>query len=62
MSLPPIRRQVVPREEELSRVPGDLADPHGTHKVCLDIIFEAMRRCKAATAAASCAAQAGRST
>lgn len=23
---------------------GDLADPHGTHKVCLDIIFEAMRR------------------
>jgi glucosamine-6-phosphate deaminase len=27
---------------------GDLADPHGTHKVCLDIIFEAMRRIKAA--------------
>ena len=27
---------------------GDLADPHGTHKVCLDIIFEAMRRLKAA--------------
>ena len=23
---------------------GDLADPHGTHKVCLDIIFESMRR------------------
>ena len=21
---------------------GDLADPHGTHKVCLDIIFEAL--------------------
>ncbi|HKP32251.1 MAG TPA: glucosamine-6-phosphate deaminase [Chitinophagaceae bacterium] len=27
---------------------GDLADPHGTHKVCLDIIFESMRRLKAA--------------
>jgi glucosamine-6-phosphate deaminase len=27
---------------------GDLADPHGTHKVCLDVIFEALRRIKAA--------------
>jgi glucosamine-6-phosphate deaminase len=26
---------------------GDLADPHGTHKVCLDIVFECMRRLKA---------------
>ncbi|MEO5893799.1 MAG: glucosamine-6-phosphate deaminase [Ferruginibacter sp.] len=26
---------------------GDLADPHGTHKVCLDIIFESFRRIKA---------------
>jgi glucosamine-6-phosphate deaminase len=26
---------------------GDLADPHGTHKVCLDIIFEAFKRLKA---------------
>jgi glucosamine-6-phosphate deaminase len=25
---------------------GDLADPHGTHKVCLDIIFEALKRLK----------------
>lgn len=25
---------------------GDLADPHGTHKVCLDAIFEAVRRVK----------------
>ncbi|HEU4790884.1 MAG TPA: glucosamine-6-phosphate deaminase [Flavobacterium sp.] len=25
---------------------GDLADPHGTHKVCLDAIFEAARRLK----------------
>ena len=25
---------------------GDLADPHGTHKVCLDGIFEAMHRLK----------------
>jgi glucosamine-6-phosphate deaminase len=23
---------------------GDLADPHGTHKVCLDVVFEALRR------------------
>ncbi len=23
---------------------GDLADPHGTHKVCLEIIFDALRR------------------
>jgi glucosamine-6-phosphate deaminase len=27
---------------------GDLADPHGTHKVCLDIVFESMRRLKTA--------------
>ncbi|HEY0679446.1 MAG TPA: glucosamine-6-phosphate deaminase [Chitinophagaceae bacterium] len=26
---------------------GDLADPHGTHKICLDIVFESMRRLKA---------------
>lgn len=26
---------------------GDLADPHGTHKVCLDIVFESMKRIKA---------------
>ena len=25
---------------------GDLADPHGTHKVCLDIVFESMNRLK----------------
>lgn len=25
---------------------GDLADPHGTHKVCLDGVFEAIRRLK----------------
>src|SRR5215204_6126371 len=25
---------------------GDLADPHGTHKVCLDIVFEALKRIK----------------
>lgn len=25
---------------------GDLADPHGTHKVCLDIIFESIHRIK----------------
>ncbi|MBV9988996.1 MAG: glucosamine-6-phosphate deaminase [Chitinophagaceae bacterium] len=27
---------------------GDLADPHGTHKVCLEIVFESLRRLKAA--------------
>lgn len=27
---------------------GDLADPHGTHKVCLDVIFESLRRLKKA--------------
>lgn len=27
---------------------GDLADPHGTHKVCLEIVFEALKRIKAA--------------
>jgi glucosamine-6-phosphate deaminase len=27
---------------------GDLADPHGTHKVCLDILFESLRRLKEA--------------
>jgi glucosamine-6-phosphate deaminase len=25
---------------------GDLADPHGTHKVCLDAIFEAVKNLK----------------
>ncbi len=27
---------------------GDLADPHGTHKVCLDVVFESFRRIKSA--------------
>jgi len=27
---------------------GDLADPHGTHKVCLEIVFESLRRLKEA--------------
>ena len=27
---------------------GDLADPHGTHKVCLDVVLEALKRIKAA--------------
>ena len=25
---------------------GDLADPHGTHRVCLDIVFESLKRLK----------------
>jgi glucosamine-6-phosphate deaminase len=27
---------------------GDLADPHGTHKVCLDVVFESLNRLKKA--------------
>ncbi len=27
---------------------GDLADPHGTHKVCLEVVMEALKRLKAA--------------
>lgn len=27
---------------------GDLADPHGTHKVCLDVVLESLARLKAA--------------
>lgn len=27
---------------------GDLADPHGTHKTCLEIVFESLKRLKAA--------------
>lgn len=27
---------------------GDLADPHGTHKVCLDVVMESIHRIKAA--------------
>ena len=26
---------------------GDLADPHGTHKVCLDVVLESLKRLKA---------------
>ena len=26
---------------------GDLADPHGTHKVCLDVVMESLKRLKA---------------
>ena len=26
---------------------GDLADPHGTHKVCLDVVIESLKRLKA---------------
>jgi len=33
---------------------GDLADPHGTHKVCLDAIFESVRRLKSATFMKDC--------
>lgn len=30
---------------------GDLADPHGTHKVCLDVVLEALKRLKKEKAA-----------
>jgi glucosamine-6-phosphate deaminase len=39
-----ILRKVKPQQVYCA---GDLADPHGTHKVCLDIVFESMRRLKA---------------
>lgn len=38
-------RQIKPQQVFCA---GDLADPHGTHKVCLDIVFEALRRIKEA--------------
>lgn len=38
-------RQVKPHQIYAA---GDLADPHGTHKVCLDIVFESLRRIKEA--------------
>lgn len=37
-------RQVKPQQIYAA---GDLADPHGTHKVCLDVVLEALRRIKA---------------
>ncbi|GAA3924723.1 glucosamine-6-phosphate deaminase [Chitinophaga oryziterrae] len=36
-------RQVKPQQIFCA---GDLADPHGTHKVCLDVIFAALERLK----------------
>ncbi|MDB5197204.1 MAG: glucosamine-6-phosphate deaminase [Flaviaesturariibacter sp.] len=39
-----VLRQVKPHQVFAA---GDLADPHGTHKVCLDIILEALKRIKA---------------
>ena len=27
---------------------GDLADPHGTHKVCFNVVLESLKRIKAA--------------
>lgn len=38
-----IIRQVKPHQIYAA---GDLADPHGTHKVCLDAIYEAIKRLK----------------
>jgi glucosamine-6-phosphate isomerase len=38
-------RQIKPHQVYCA---GDLADPHGTHKVCLDIVFESLRRIKKA--------------
>ena len=33
---------------------GDLADPHGTHRVCLDAVFAAMERLKSEPFAKDC--------
>jgi len=38
-------RQIKPQQVFAA---GDLADPHGTHKVCLDIVLESLKRIKAA--------------
>lgn len=38
-----ILRQIKPHQVYAA---GDLADPHGTHKVCLDIVLEALKRIK----------------
>ena len=38
-------RQIKPHQVYCA---GDLADPHGTHKVCLEIVFESLKRIKAA--------------
>lgn len=38
-------RQIKPHQVYCA---GDLADPHGTHRVCLEAIFEALKRIKAA--------------
>ncbi len=37
-------RQIKPQQVFCA---GDLADPHGTHKVCLDVVFESLKRIKA---------------
>jgi glucosamine-6-phosphate deaminase len=37
-------RQIKPHQVYCA---GDLADPHGTHRVCLEIVMESMRRIKA---------------
>lgn len=39
-----VLRQVKPHQIFAA---GDLADPHGTHRVCLDVILEALKRIKA---------------
>ncbi len=36
-------RQIKPQQVFCA---GDLADPHGTHRVCLDVVFEALKRIK----------------
>ena len=33
---------------------GDLADPHGTHRVCLEAVFQALQRCKEEDWASGC--------
>ncbi len=38
-----LMRQVKPHQIYAA---GDLSDPHGTHRTCLDVIFEACRRCR----------------
>lgn len=35
---------------------GDLDDPHGTHRICLEILTQALRQCRGETWAANCEA------
>lgn len=59
-------RSVTPRDVEITRAiledvrphqiyaAGDLADPHGTHRICLQVVREALRQCEGSPWAKEC--------